>query len=56
MTDLVDLKIGSWVEKLQRRGKHAFSLELLEKELPNYTAIGYKRALSRLSAKGQVVF
>lgn len=51
----VDLKIGSWVEQLQQKGKHAFSLDLLEKELPNYTSIGVKRALSRLSAKGKVV-
>jgi len=55
MSNLADIKIGSWVEQLQRMGKHSFSLELLEKELPNYSSIGYKRALSRLSAKGQVV-
>ena len=55
MIDQVDLKIGSWIEKLQRKGKHAFSLKLLEEELPNYTSTGYKRALSRLSDKGKIV-
>lgn len=50
-----EIKIHQWVDKLQSHGKYAFSLDLLEKELPNYTAIGIKRALSRLSVKGLVV-
>jgi predicted transcriptional regulator of viral defense system len=55
MTQQVDIKIRNWIDRLQSQGRHAFSLELLEKELPNYTVIGFKRALSRLSAKGQIV-
>ncbi|MCD6347909.1 MAG: type IV toxin-antitoxin system AbiEi family antitoxin [Bacteroidales bacterium] len=50
-----EIKIHQWIDKLQSHGKYAFSLDLLEKELPNYTAIGIKRALSRLSVKGLVV-
>ncbi len=55
MIDKEGLKIRSWIEQLQRKGKHAFSLGLLEEELPSYTSTGYKRALSRLSAKGKIV-
>src|SRR5659263_273828 len=55
MGEQVEMKIGNWIEKLQSLGKSAFSLELLIHELPNYTAIGIKRSLSRLSAKGQIV-
>lgn len=50
-----EIKIHSWIEKLQSHGNYAFSLDLLERELPNYTAIGIKRALSRLSVKGLVI-
>ena len=50
-----EIKIHQWIDKLQSHGKYAFSLDLLEKELPNYTAIGIKRALNRLSVKGLVV-
>ncbi len=50
-----DIKIRQWIDKLQSHGKYAFSLDLLEKELPNYTAVGIKRALNRLSRKGLVV-
>jgi len=52
MCEQVEMKIGNWIEKLQSLGKSAFSLELLIHELPNYTAIGIKRSLSRLSPKG----
>ena len=55
MGEQVEMKIGNWIEKLQSLGKSAFSLDLLIQELPNYTAIGIKRSLSRLSAKGQIV-
>lgn len=49
------MKIGKWIEKFQSFGKSAFSLDLLIHELPHYTAIGIKRSLSRLSAKGKIV-
>ncbi len=55
MTEQEELKLSNWIEKLQSEGKYAFSLSSLEKELPNYTAIGLKRALSRLSAKKMIL-
>lgn len=55
MAEQVEIKISNWIEMLQSYGKSAFSLSLLIRELPNYTAIGIKRALSRLSAKGQII-
>jgi predicted transcriptional regulator of viral defense system len=44
-----------WVKKQKRRGKHAFSLDFLEKELPNYSKIAEKSALRRLSEKGEII-
>jgi len=55
MNEQVDLKIRNWIEILQSHGKSAFSLELLNSELSNYTATGIKRALSRLTAKGKII-
>jgi predicted transcriptional regulator of viral defense system len=55
MNEQVDIKISQWIGDLQSHGRHAFSLDVLVDELPNYTTIGYKRALSRLSAKGQII-
>jgi predicted transcriptional regulator of viral defense system len=55
MPEQDEIKLRTWVQKLQSQGKYAFSLELLEQELPNYTAVGIKRALSRLSKKRQIL-
>ena len=55
MSEIVDINIQTWIERLQAMGKNAFDLELLEKELPSYTAIGVKRALSRLTSKGKII-
>ena len=55
MKEAVDINIQTWIEKAQALGKNAFALETLEKELPNYTHIGIKRVLARLSAKGNII-
>ncbi len=48
-------RLEFWIEVLQSQGRNAFSTEQLEKDLPNYTSIGIKRALSRLSQKGKII-
>ena len=50
-----DLRILKWIDLLQSRGVNAFSLEIVAKELPDYTATAIKRALSRLSEKGKIL-
>lgn len=55
MREQVDINIQTWIEKLQAEGKNAFALDFIVKELPNYTAIGIKRALSRLTSKGTII-
>jgi predicted transcriptional regulator of viral defense system len=50
-----DIRIIRWIEILQSRGLYAFSLDLLAKELPDYSSIAIKRSLSRLSEKGKIL-
>jgi len=50
-----EITLSQWIENLQSRGRYAFSLNLLADELPSYTEIAAKRALSRLSAKGRII-
>lgn len=50
-----EMKISNWTDKLLSEGKNAFSLDFLKQELPSYSAIAIKRALSRLSVKGKIV-
>ena len=47
--------LGQWIENLQSGGRYAFPLSLMDDELPGYTGIAAKRALSRLTAKGRVI-
>lgn len=55
MDQRAEIRLHSWIELLQSQGRNAFSTDQLEKSLPDYTAIGIKRALSRLSQKGKIV-
>ena len=55
MLDAENIKIQFWIDKLLSLGKNAFSLEILEIELPNYTSIAIKRVLARLSSKGKIL-
>jgi predicted transcriptional regulator of viral defense system len=50
-----DIRLLSWIEMLQSKGAFSFSLEKVENELPEYSAIAIKRALSRLSDKGKII-
>ena len=50
-----EIKISDWIDRLQTQGWHAFSLEQLREDLPGYSAIAAKRALSRLSDKQKAV-
>lgn len=50
-----DITLSQWIDKLLSHGRYAFSLSLIAKELPNYTEIAAKRALSRLTAKGRII-
>lgn len=55
MEPQLELSVREWIRKLQSEGKHSFSLVSLKKELPASTITGVKRALSRLSFKGQII-
>ena len=55
MEQKAEIRLHSWIDWLQSQGRNAFSIEQLEKDLPDYTAIGIKRALSRLSLKGKII-
>jgi predicted transcriptional regulator of viral defense system len=50
-----EIRILTWIELLLSRGAFAFSIESAKNELPGYTEIALKRALSRMSAKGKII-
>lgn len=50
-----EITLSQWIENLQSRGRYAFSLSLLATELPSYTEIAARSALSRLTAKGRII-
>ncbi len=50
-----EIRILTWIELLQSKGAFAFSIESAKSELPGYTEIALKRALSRLSEKGKII-
>lgn len=54
MIEQIEIKLHTWVENLQSKGKYAFSLSLLHNELPSYSAIAIKRALNRLTKTGKI--
>ncbi len=55
MSKQEQITLSQWIENLQSRGRYAFSLDLLAKELPAYTEIAARSALNRLTAKGRIV-
>lgn len=55
MGNQIEISIQSWVENLQSQGKNAFSLTLLQKQLPRYSDMAVKSALSRFSKKGLII-
>ena len=50
-----EITLSQWIENLQSRGRYAFSLSLLAKELPAYTEVAARSALNRLTAKGRII-
>ena len=50
-----EIRLYAWIDLLLARGVFSFSIELAKSELPNYTDIALRRALSRLSAKGKIM-
>ncbi|MEI8273915.1 MAG: type IV toxin-antitoxin system AbiEi family antitoxin [Paludibacter sp.] len=50
-----EITISQWIESLQSRGRYAFSLSLIAEELPGYTEIAARSALSRLTVKGKII-
>jgi predicted transcriptional regulator of viral defense system len=55
MAEQNDLSINQWLDKLLAKGANGFATEVLHQEIPGYSDIAVKRALSRLSAKGKIV-
>ena len=55
MNKQVEIGISEWVENLQSQGKYAFSLTMLQNQLPGLSDIAVKSALSRLTKKGLII-
>ena len=55
MTRKNEISIQQWLDNLQAKGVHGFSKDSLQHEIPEYSDIAVKRALSRLSAKGKII-
>ena len=54
MSKQEDITLGQWIENLQSRGRHAFSLSLLADELPGYTEIAQK-SIKSLDGKRRII-
>jgi predicted transcriptional regulator of viral defense system len=55
MADQNDISINQWLDKVLANAACGFSKDVLHEELPEYSDIAVKRALSRLSTKGKIV-
>lgn len=55
MKEQYEMSVNEWLDRLLARGAYGFAKETLQKELPYYSDIAIKRALSRLSSKGKIV-
>lgn len=55
MAEQIEIRVRSWVENLQSQGKYAFSLAYMEEQLPGFSPIAIKSALSRLTKKGLII-
>lgn len=55
MAEQNEISINQWLDKLLARGAYGFSKDALQNEIPNYSDIAIKRALSRLSTKGKII-
>jgi len=55
MTDGLNIKVRTWIENLEKRGRISFSLDRLTEENPEISEVAIKSALLRLSKKGKIV-
>lgn len=55
MAEQNEKSIIQWLDKLLAKGVYGFAKATLQQEIPNYSDIAVKRALSRLSAKGKII-
>lgn len=55
MAEQIEIRVQSWVENLQSQGKYAFSLAYMQEQLPGFSPIAIKSALSRLTKKGLII-
>lgn len=55
MAEQNEISIIQWLDKLLAKGAYGFATEALQHEIPDYSDIAIKRALSRLSVKGKIV-
>lgn len=55
MAEVNEISINQWLDNLLARGAYGFAKEALHQDIPDYSEIAIKRALSRLSTKGKIV-
>lgn len=55
MAEQNDLSILQWLDNRLAKGCYGFATEVLQEEIPDFSDIAVKRALSRLSAKGKII-
>jgi hypothetical protein len=55
MAEQNDISINQWLDKLLAKGVYGFAKEALQQQMPGYSVIAVKRALSRLSTKGKII-
>jgi len=55
MAEQNDISINQWLDELLAKGIYGFAKETLQQQMPGYSVIAVKRALSRLSTKGKIV-
>ena len=49
------IKLGNWIENLQKKGNNSFSLKKIKEDLPSYSEEAIKSSLRRLSKKSKIV-
>lgn len=55
MAEQNEISIIQWLDELLAKGIYGFAKETLQQQMPGYSVIAVKRALSRLSTKGKIV-
>lgn len=55
MVEPINISVVQWIEKLLAKGAYGFATEVMQREIPGYSDIAVKRALSRLSARSKII-